>query len=300
MLLLKPKITCEEAIKLLNDFALGPLNDVQNAIPHSGSPDYFPLLKTAVVKYDRLTEEMMRTMRPVFAGEQVAGRARSGRYRFIMSAEMAGGNVDTLLYAELDELRRYLTYDLANELREQQERYRHHEGRRTLVLDGNDALHYSRFDKIPWAKLYGGACVIVWPHVIVDEIDAKGYSTGSESIRRRARGVYRLFEQLQDEMDEKGYATLQDGTIVEIVADEIDHVRLSNNDNEAVACAGRLQQCLGPGRVTVITRDIGVRARARSWALRAKPLPERYLIPGGGFTAKELDAALAEITSPHD
>ncbi|MFD3930056.1 PIN domain-containing protein [Streptomyces sp. NPDC058614] len=180
-----------------------------------------------------------------------------------------------LLGMELSE-HGYFTVDAPNELHELQARFQRHRGR-TLVLDCNDLLHHQRFDKIPWARLYGAGVVLVLPHVIVDEIDTTAYNNASDKMRTRARGVYRLLEQLQDEIDDNGYADLKDGATLEILADDLGHQRVNNN--ETVARAAYLQQALDPGEVTVITRDIGMRARARTWKLTAEPLPPKYLIP---------------------
>jgi PIN domain len=292
-MLLRQGVTCDDAIRFLDELTQGPLNDLQNGIPRAGTLEAFSMTPTAL-RYDQWVQQTALKIRAVFADPSIAARLRSGRYGHILAASRPD-QIHFLLLAELGELRDYFCFQLANELHSLQERFAHHKGR-TLVLDCNDVLHYYRFDKIPWGKEYGIGCVIVFPHVIVDEIDKKAYDTNSEKTQRIARGVYRLLEELQDEMDSKGYSTLADGTIVEVVADEITHVRLSNNDNEAVSCAGLLQQALKPGQVTVISRDIGMRARARMWNLRAEALPDKYLIPNRGFTKPELDEALAVIT----
>jgi predicted ribonuclease YlaK len=165
-----------------------------------------------------------------------------------------------------------------------------------LVLDCHDLLHYQRFDKIPWTRLYERGVVVVLPHVMVDEIDTTAYNNASDKMRTRARGVYRLLEQLQDEIDAKGFADLADGATLEILADDLWHQRLTNNDNEAVARAAYLQQALAPGQVAVITRDIGMRTRARTWKLKAEPLPPKYLIPSDGLLPAALDSAVETIT----
>ena len=297
-MLLRPGVTCGTAIKFLEELTTGSLNNLSNRLPRFEELDQLPHgIVPIVLEYERWVQQTAREVSAVFADHTIVARLRGGRYGTIQATSNPA-QVLFLLRAELSELRDYLGYEFANELRELQQRFIHHKGR-TLVLDSNDVLHYQRFDTIPWVKLYGAGCVVVFPHVIVDEIDKKGYDTGSDKVRTRARGVYRLLEQLQITMDATGgRATLKDGTAVEIIADEIEHVRLGNNDNEAIACASMLQQALAPGQVTVITRDIGMRARARTRKLKAEALPDKYLIPGGGFSGVELDKALAEITPP--
>lgn len=56
-----------------------------------------------------------------------------------------------------------------------------------VVLHTHDLLRYSRYDKIPWADVYGKDTMVVIPHVVVDEIDKKSHAI-SDTIKRRARG----------------------------------------------------------------------------------------------------------------
>jgi predicted ribonuclease YlaK len=154
-------------------------------------------------------------------------------------------------------------------------------------------LHYQRFDNIPWATIYRKGAWVVVPHVVLDEIDRKSYEEGGK-IRTRARGVYRLLETLMSQADSEGYIKLTDGTRCLILADEPGRRRLPNNDDEIVAQAGFLQAVV-PGQVTMLTRDIGMRARATAQQLHTESLPEKYLIPGDGLTSKELDKDLMSL-----
>jgi len=292
---LQPGVTADEAIKALDELTRGSLNDIQNKIPHLTSGDFEQLIFALIPAYDGWTDDVSRELRKVFADAEVLARLHGGRYPFIVAGTQNPVRTSQLLYSELGSLRTFFTLVVANALREQQERFKHHQGR-SLVLDSNDCLHYARFDKIPWAREYGAGTVVVFPHVIVDEIDAKAYSTGSDKIRRRARGVYSLLERLHEQIDDHGYATLDDGTKVEILTDKPGHLRLPNNDNEAVASAALLQQALAQGQVTVLTRDIGVRARARAWNLKAEELPQKYLIREDRLSRADVAADVAAIT----
>lgn len=292
---LRPGVTCDQAIKALDDLVLGSLNDLQNQLPHQNDLEALGSMPQLATKYDMWTRTAARELAKVFQRGPVTARLRQGRYGHIISHKQDSYGQARLLGTELAELHDYFSNDVANELREIKERFKRHQGR-TLVLDCNDLLHYQRFDKIPWTQVYGSGVVVVLPHVITDEMDAKAYNSASEKISKRARGVYRLLEQLQDEIDAQGYAELNDGATLEILSDDPGHQRLPNNDNEAVACAAYLQQALAPGQVTVITRDIGMRSRARTWKLRAEPLPEKFLIPADGLSSAELDKAVESIT----
>ncbi|GHI25386.1 hypothetical protein Shyd_67570 [Streptomyces hydrogenans] len=59
--------------------------------------------------------------------------------------------------------------------------------------------------------------------MVVDEIDKKSYAT-SDTIRRRARGVFALLEQTLTEQ-RQGEATAG-GVRIEVLLDEPQHVRL--------------------------------------------------------------------------
>ncbi|OKJ48485.1 hypothetical protein AMK27_37430 [Streptomyces sp. CB02009] len=68
--------------------------------------------------------------------------------------------------------------------------------------------------------------------MVVDEIDKKSCAT-SDTIRRRARGVFALLEQTLTEQ-RQGQATAG-GVRIEVLLDEPQHVRLPNIDDEIVA-----------------------------------------------------------------
>jgi hypothetical protein len=288
-MLLRPGRTCDEAIQLLEGVESGSLNDVQNAIPYitpmqQGDmlvyPDYLArqAMSPVLRKYDQWTAAATAELLTVFADRSVTAPLRNGKYGYIISADPAEARTAQLLHAELGEMRTYFR-ELTNQLREMKERYKRHQGR-SLVLDTNDLLHGQNFTKIPWTKLYGEGVVVVVPHVVVDEIDKKSYAQ-SDKVRRRARTVFRLLEQLLDKIDEKGHATLEDGTPFEVMEDEPEHLRLPNNDDEVVARACALQQAVAPAEVTVITFDNGMRTRAKAWKLKAAKLDEKYRIKDG-------------------
>jgi rRNA-processing protein FCF1 len=298
-MLLRPGKTCDEALELLKNVTDQGLNDVQNAVPHllpSGEEDALrrtekiAALRQAVNRYDEWTLAATKKLLDVFADRSIPARMRGERYSGIVFGDYTATRLAQLLNLELNELRTYFM-ELGNELYRLKERYAHHQGR-TVVLDTNDLLHYARYDKIPWAAVYGKNTVVVIPHVVVDEIDKKSYAT-SDTIRRRARGVFALLEQTLTEQRD-GHATAG-GVRVEVLLDEPEHVRLPNNDDEIVARACELQQSIGPVRVTVLTGDNGMRARALAWGLNADKLPDKYRIEQ--ISAQEKTEYLQSITA---
>jgi hypothetical protein len=212
-----------------------------------------------------------------FADRSVAARLRSERYNAIVHDQFTPDRWTLLINTELQELRTYFMKS-ANELRRTKDRFTSHQVR-TVVLDTNDPLHYMRFDKIPWQRLFGPGTSVMIPHVVIDEIDKKSYDTNDTGVRKRARAVFALLEQTLAQIETDGRAVVNNGeTVVDALLDEPGHVRLPNNDDEIVVRACYLQQAIAPASITVVTGDNGMRARALSWGLKARVLDEKYKI----------------------
>ncbi|MFH9016117.1 PIN domain-containing protein [Streptomyces sp. NPDC017943] len=283
-MLLRPGTTCGQAIKLLEDLTDQGLNNLQNAVPHHfdgivvGLPDNWEQAVNRMVRdYDQWTLQAATDLLDAFADRSVAARLRGERYNAIVHGQFAHPRRWTaLINTELQEVRTYFM-ELANELRQTQGRFTRH-AVRTVVLDTNDLLHYMRFDKIPWQRLFGRGTSVMIPHVVIDEIDKKSYDTHDTGVRKRARGVFALLEQILAQIEADGHAVVNEDTVVDVLLDEPGHVRLTNNDDEIVARACYLQQAIAPAPVTVITGDNGMRARALSWGLKARVLDEKYKI----------------------
>lgn len=284
-MLLKPGTTCDQAIKLLEDLTDQVLNNLQNAVPHHfdgitvGLPDNWEQEVNRVVgEYDRWTLQAATNLLDAFVDRSVAARLRGERYSTIVHGQFTHPRRWTLLInTELHEVRAHFM-ELANELRRTKDRFTSHQTR-TVVLDTNDLLHYMRFDKVPWQRLFGPGTSVMIPHVVIDEIDKKSYDTNDTGVRKRARAVFALLEQILTQIESDGRALINNGaTVVDVLRDEPGHVRLPNNDDEIVARACYLQQAIAPTPVTVITGDNGMRARALAWGLRARVLDEKYKI----------------------
>ncbi|WP_143659195.1 PIN domain-containing protein [Streptomyces sp. SA15] len=226
--------------------------------------------------YDQWTLQAGTELLEAFADRSVAARLRGERYNAIMHGQFTADRHTVLMNTELQELRSHFM-ELANDLRRTQERFTRHQVR-TVVLDTNDLLHYMRFDKIPWPRLFGRGASVMIPRVVLDEIDKKSYETHDTGVRKRARGVFALLEQTLARIEADGHAVVNGDTAVDVLLDEPGHVRLPNNDDEIVARACYLRQAIAPAPVTVVTGDNGMRARALSWGLEACVLDEKYKI----------------------
>ncbi|MFE1465140.1 PIN domain-containing protein [Streptomyces nigra] len=291
--MLRAGTTCTDAIRFLeDDLVAGSLNDVSIRIPHMmrTGADAEAEMRAVRTRYDEWTWRAAEEINRRFSDREIAEQLRGGRYRAILAAPLDEARL--MLYAELSELRDHFR-SVANRVRAMQDRYGRGGAVRYAVLDTNTTLHFTRFDKVPWQKVFGKGTTVIVPHVVVDEIDTKSYQTGDKKISRRARGVFRLLESVLEAGPEKAIA--EDGTPMFIQADEPGHARLAVPDDELVASATRLCQAVAPAEVVVVSRDIGVRTRARAWGLPARPLPDTYLIEGGELRRQELDQAAAEL-----
>jgi rRNA-processing protein FCF1 len=293
-MLLRPGKTCDEAIRFFDTMQWDPgLTNVRNSIPRFGEPNWATADDvSAMLRYTDWTATAAKQIREIVDDPAVVARPRSQAYWLITGSNPTEPRTMSMLHTEIQEISTFFM-ECANSLRVQKERFRDYVGH-SLVLDTNDFLHYQRFDQIRWIARYGDHTRIVIPHVVVDEIDRKSYEAG-EKFPKRARAVYRVLEGYLDDIDTKGSAILPDGSMLEILADEPGHRRLPNNDDEVVARAAFLQQAIAPHDVIVITRDIGMRTRARTRLLKAEKLNDKYLIQGSGLSARELDKAVASI-----
>jgi len=289
-MLLRPGKTYDQAIELLDDITQGGLNDIDNEIPMVGTTSFGQLILPAILSYERWTGSAQRQLRAIFADGVVVDRVRADKY-WIIVGSAPSARTASMMHTELSELRSYFL-DVANELRAEKAKYSQGPW---IVVDTNDLLHYYRLDTIPWSKLYGPTIRVAIPHVVIDEIDSKSYEAGAR-IQKRARGVYRMLEKLLDQLEAKGSVALGDGTAFELLADEIGEARLPNNDDQIVARATALQQAVSPEVVTLVTRDIGMRARAIGYGLRVAKIPDKYLILEDGLSATDMDAALTSIS----
>ncbi|WP_042428110.1 PIN domain-containing protein [Streptacidiphilus anmyonensis] len=303
-MLLRPGVTCERAIRFLDDLVQGGLNDVRNSVPNFAQPTLAgvepsklagPELVVTLRQYTQWTAKAARELAEVFAEPAVPARLRGEHYSHIVHSPLTPYRTALLLHWELDEVATYFM-ELQNQMRQTVEEYRVYR-QRALVVDANTLLHCQRFDKIPWSRVCGkGPATLVIPHVVVGEIDTKSYSENSEKIKKRARGVYELLTDVLKGLAVDGRYALHDGTEVHVLLDELGHQRLPNNDDEVVARAAHLQQAVAPRQVTVITRDNGMRGKAMTWGLPWDFPPDQYLNPADGFGTKYRVENLDSIT----
>lgn len=142
------------------------------------------------------------------------------------------------------------------------------------VVDTNVLLHYQRIDKVDWADIVNDRPVrLVIPHIVLDELDDKQY-LGSDKVKEKVRSAIVPLDQLREQLERRGYATLPVGeATVEYLVDDEDHTRRDNPDEEILDRARFLQQVTAK-TVRVITADRGMRARAVARGLLVLEMPD--------------------------
>jgi predicted ribonuclease YlaK len=149
---------------------------------------------------------------------------------------------------------------------------------RIYVVDTNALLHYTRFDRLPWAERLQSVPVrLVIPIVVVDELDGKKYAR-REEFQQRARELLTLIDRYVTASPPDGCTTLADHVTVEVLPDEPGHFRLSTNDQEILERCEFLHQVTGHP-ATLVTGDSGMRIQAQSRAIDVYKLSDEDLLP---------------------
>lgn len=155
------------------------------------------------------------------------------------------------------------------------------------VTDTNALLHYTRFDKLNWAKRIGVESVrLVIPLAVIDELDAKKYSR-REEFQKTARNLLAVINRLTTINDE-AYAKISNRLTVEVLPDEEGHLRAPSTDQEILERCELLAQ-VTDRPVTLITGDSGVRINARSRGMNVFQLTEDDLLPSRMLPASSED-----------
>ena len=149
---------------------------------------------------------------------------------------------------------------------------------RICVPDTNALLHYTRFDQLPWAKRLQTAPIrLVIPIAVVDELDAKKYAR-REEFQQRARELLTLIDGYVTASPPDGYSRLQQHVTVEILPDEVGHLRAVGNDQEILDRRELLHQATG-NQITLITGDSGMRISAQARGIDVLKLSDGDLLP---------------------
>lgn len=149
---------------------------------------------------------------------------------------------------------------------------------RIYVPDTNALLHYTRFDRLPWAaRLQADMVRLVIPIAVVDELDAKKYAR-REEFQQRARELLTLIDRYVTAAPPDGYSDMGAGVTVEVLPDEVGHPRAASNDQEILDRCELLRQATG-NPATLITGDSGMRTSAQARGIDVFKLSDSDLLP---------------------
>lgn len=131
----------------------------------------------------------------------------------------------------------------------------------SVVLDSSFVVESSiAFEKVNWVAACNAHNVrVVLPLIVLDELDDLKRA-GRKSVQTASRTAVREVQQRVTGLELHGTLDWVGG-VLDVFADEPDHVRLANNDWEIVDRAAYLQT-LAEGPVRLATYDGGMRARA--------------------------------------
>lgn len=149
---------------------------------------------------------------------------------------------------------------------------------RICVPDTNALLHYTRFDRLPWADRMAVPLVrLVIPLVVVAEMDGKKYAR-REEFQQRAREMLTLIDGYVTDSAPDGYSQVRGGVTVEVLPDEQGHLRLASNDQEILERCEFLGQVTGKP-VTLITGDTTMRISAQAIGISIFKLGDEDMLP---------------------
>jgi predicted ribonuclease YlaK len=161
------------------------------------------------------------------------------------------------------------------EIREQLAHYQEllgpKDNERLLVCDTNVLIHGKPFHNLSWNELFSEQKVrLVLPLVILDELDGlkdKGVPN--------AGGVLRDLDARLVPGNALARIDVRTNVTLQLVDEPTLHERLDGHDDEIVRQAGYFSS-MCDGRITMVTRDRGMRVRAEAAGLQALPLPSDY------------------------
>ena len=214
-------------------------------------------------------------LRGVLTAEQLATLVLTERYRALLIVALGDQELNGLLDLEIGD-RLAAWRHLVDKTKTWRTRWA--TAGVVVVPDTNVFLqHDDMFDVIPWHKIVNqppfNQIHLVVPLLIVDELDRQKRN-GKTEARTRARATLKRFNELLRAGPDRvalQTAAAPTGVTLEVLVDELDHQRLTDNDNEIVAQT-RLLADLVPIPVHLITADTGMALRARNIGLRVTHL----------------------------
>lgn len=122
-----------------------------------------------------------------------------------------------------------------------------------------------------------GLVRLVIPIAVVNELDDKKYAR-REEFQQRARELLTLIDKHVTTSPPDGYSSMSQNVTVEVLPDEVGHLRAASNDQEILDRCDLLRQATG-NPATLITGDSGMRTSAQARGIEVFKLSESDLLP---------------------
>ncbi|WP_082368837.1 PIN domain-containing protein [Arthrobacter sp. ERGS1:01] len=224
----------------------------------------------AANSYMAWAESTEDSLRSLYDDQAVSRRLHTARYWQIREISSATQRPQPLIRGEIHDQERSIQL-----LREQLLHYRDllkpAADERLLVCDTNVFIHGRPFHQLLWNEQFEEkkVCLTI-PLTIVDELD----SLKDRGVRA-AGGVLKDLDGFLSSDSALERVTLRANVTLQIVDEPVGHQRLSSNDDEIVRQMNFFAS-LCDSRVTLVTRDRGMRVRAHAAGLDARYLPPDY------------------------
>jgi PIN domain len=183
-----------------------------------------------------------------------------------------GNQLIPLVYADLDAVTHDLG-DAAAYLERQLNRLRRAPGF-PIVPDTNVWLHCQRLDNVNWDAVLGETAQVMMPLRVIEELDAKKYSS-DKIIQRRARKRLPWINRLSPDGD-RGPVTLGKDATLELLLSEAPRSRPEDGDGEILEVCQETQQLVSRGKL--LTGDSAMLLRARTVGLDVMLVPESWML----------------------
>ncbi|MFJ6537457.1 PIN domain-containing protein [Paenarthrobacter sp. NPDC091711] len=234
----------------------------------AGSLNSEPVL--AATRYMTWTEETERNLRSLYSSPAVARSLHTDRYWQIRGITSDTKRPEPLIRGEIEDQEYALTI-LANQLERFQRLLNYTTDERFLVCDTNVLVHGKPFHELPWNDHFEEKRVcIVLPLIVIDELDAL-----KDRGVRPAGGVLKDLDRLLPRLSALDRIEVRRNVSLQVVDEPPGHERLRSNDDEIVHQMTYFA-ALCDEKLTLVTRDRGMRVRAQAAGLDARYLPDGY------------------------
>jgi len=231
----------------------------------------------ATTQYLLWAEKAEAQLTSLYSDSEVLGRLQSERHWRIRGLDQTSMRPLPLIQAELTSRRAFLGV-LEEQLQHFSEMLSPLPDERLVVCDTNVLIHGKIFHEVGWPGLFDERKVrLVLPLVIIDELDRL-----KDRGIKEAGGVLKAFDARLPVGAAMKRVELRANVTLQLVDEPLNHVRLKGQDDEIVRQA-LFFNTFASNRLTVITRDRGMRVRCEAASLACKMLPpelERRAVHG--------------------